>query len=79
VFEYPRSASVTTTSLGVVVEGFRAPAGRDAWAAERFRSGRDLVGVVLDAHHGETERHTVSVSQIETDGQANGKKTRERT
>lgn len=50
--------------LGVVVECFRTLAARDAWhASEGYKSGREMVCIVLDKDHGEVERHTCGISR----------------
>jgi len=48
-----------------VVESFRTLAAKDAWqAAQGYRSGRDMYAIVLDAEHGEVERHRCDIRQV---------------
>jgi hypothetical protein len=50
---------------GVVWESFRTLAAKDAWHTSMgYRSGRDLIGIVLDKDHGEVERHTINISAL---------------
>lgn len=52
---------------GCLWESFRTLASKDAWHSSMgYRAGRDMVGIVLHKDHGEVERHTMSISQIET-------------
>lgn len=54
-----------TELRGVVVESFRTLAARDAWhTASGYRSGRDMYVIVLDAMHGEVERHRCDIRQV---------------
>ena len=54
-----------TELRGVVVESFRTLAAKDAWhAAQGYRSGRDMYVIVLDAEHGEVERHRCDIRQV---------------
>lgn len=54
-----------TELRGVVVESFRTLAARDAWhTAAGYRSGRDMYVIVLDAVHGEVERHRCDIRQV---------------
>lgn len=49
---------------GVVVESFRTLAAQDAWhIAEGYKSGREMVCIVLDREFGEVERHTASLAR----------------
>ena len=54
-----------TELRGAVVESFRTLAAKDAWhAAQGYRSGRDMYVIVLDAEHGEVERHRCDIRQV---------------
>ena len=54
-----------TELRGAVVESFRTLAAKDAWhASQGYRSGRDMYAIVLDAEHGEVERHRCDVRQV---------------
>lgn len=54
-----------TELRGAVVESFRTLAAKDAWhAAQGYRSGRDMYVIVLDATHGEVERHRCDIRQV---------------
>lgn len=51
---------------GVTQESFRTLAARDAYATwGGYRSGQDSKCIVLHKLHGEVERHTVNISQIQ--------------
>ena len=51
---------------GGVVEYFRTLAPSDAWhSGQGYRSGRDIVMIVLHKEFGEVERHRVDVSMLE--------------
>lgn len=50
--------------MGVIVECLRTLAPRDAWhAGQGYKSGREMVCIVLDKDHGEVERHTCGISR----------------
>jgi len=52
--------------MGVIVEGFRTLAAKDAWhAGMGYRSGRDMKSIVLHDQFGEVERHTASLRALE--------------
>lgn len=52
--------------MGVICEGFRTLAPKDAWhAASGYRSGREAVAIVLDKEFGEIERHTAGIKRIQ--------------
>jgi len=54
-----------TELRGAVVESFRTLAAKDAWhASQGYRSGRDMYAIVLDAEHGEVERHRCDIRQV---------------
>lgn len=51
---------------GCIVESFRTIAGPEAYAIEAgYRTGQDSKCVVLHKEHGEVERHTVGVDNVE--------------
>lgn len=53
---------------GCMVESFRTLAAKDAWHnASGYRSGRDLVAILLHRQFGEIERHTIDLSYLEGD------------
>ena len=54
--------------MGVICEGFRTLAPKDAWHAARYRSGREAVAIVLDKEYGEIERHTAGIKRIQNAG-----------
>jgi hypothetical protein len=50
---------------GGTVEYFRTVAARDAWhQGQGYRAGRDMRLIVLDAEHGEIERHRCDIGMI---------------
>ena len=58
-----------TELRGVVVESFRTLAAKDAWhSAQGYRAGRDMYVIVLDAEHGEVERHRCDIRQVRPRG-----------
>ena len=53
------------TDMGVKCEGFSTLAAKNAWeSAEGYRSGRNMVAIVLHKEMGEWERHTAGVKRI---------------
>jgi len=60
-----------TELRGVVVESFRTLAAKDAWhSAQGYRAGRDMYVIVLDAEHGEVERHRCDIRQVRNEPKA---------
>ena len=58
--------------MGVLCEGFRTLAPKDAWhAASGYRSGREAVAIVLDKDYGEIERHTAGIKRIQNESKRN--------
>jgi hypothetical protein len=50
---------------GVIWESFRTLAARDAWHSTKgYGAGRDMYAIVLDAEHGEIERHRCDISRL---------------
>ena len=50
---------------GAVVEYFRTLAARDAWhTGQGYRAGRDMRLIVIDAEHGEVERHRCDIGML---------------
>jgi predicted phosphodiesterase len=51
--------------LGVIVEGHRCLAGKDAWHSEMgYRSGREMQSIVYHRDFGEIERHVAGIRMI---------------
>ena len=52
-------------AMNVIVESFRTLAPGDAWTTDSgYRSGRELVAIILDKDFGEVERHTAGIKRV---------------
>tara|TARA_R100000781_G_scaffold1394_1_gene2289 strand:- start:998 stop:2137 length:1140 start_codon:yes stop_codon:yes gene_type:complete len=52
-------------AMNVIVESFRTLAPGDAWTIDSgYRSGRELVSIILDKDFGEVERHTAGIKRV---------------
>lgn len=51
---------------GCIMETFRTLAAKDSYhAGSGYRSGRDMQSIIMDAEHGEIERHRVDVGMLQ--------------
>ena len=52
-------------AMNVIVESFRTLAPGDSWSIDSgYRSGRELVSIILDKDFGEVERHTAGIKRV---------------